>query len=114
LLAAIGLYGVISFTVARRAREIGIRMTLGATRGAIARLVIGDGLRLSGIGVAIGITGAAGATRVIQQALYGVGASDRWSFVWGGLGLICISVLACLIPMARATAVDPAVAVRTD
>jgi putative ABC transport system permease protein len=114
LLAAIGLYGVISFTVARRSREIGIRMTLGATRGVIARLVIGDGLRLSFIGVLLGILGAAGATRVIQQALYGVGALDPWSFVSGGLGLIGISLLACLVPMARATAVDPAVAVRAD
>jgi putative ABC transport system permease protein len=114
LLAAIGLYGVISFTVARRVREIGIRMTLGATRGVIARLVIGDGLRLSVIGAAAGIVGAMAATRVIQRALYGVGASDVWSFVWGGLGLIGISLVACLIPMARATSVDPAVAVRAD
>jgi putative ABC transport system permease protein len=114
LLAAIGLYGVISFTVARRVREIGIRMTLGATPGGIARLVIGDGLRLSGIGVILGIGGAAGATHVLQQALYGIGATDPWSFVWGGLGLIAVSLVACLIPMARATSVDPAVAVRAD
>jgi ABC-type antimicrobial peptide transport system permease subunit len=113
-LAAIGLYGVISFTVSRRTREIGIRMTLGATRGGVARLVIGDGLRLSVIGVMLGTLGAAGATRVIQRALYGIAATDPWSFVLGAAGLIAVSILACLIPMARATSVDPVVAVRAD
>jgi hypothetical protein len=114
VLAAIGLYGVISFTVSRRTREIGIRMTLGATRGGVARLVMGDGLRLSVIGVLLGTLGAAGATRVIQRALYGIAATDPWSFVLGASGLIAVSILACLIPMARATSVDPVVAVRAD
>lgn len=114
MLAAIGLYGVISFTVSRRTREIGIRMTLGATRGGVARLVMGDGLRLSVIGVGLGILGAAAATRIIQRALYGIAASDPWSFVLGAAGLIGVSIVACLIPMARATSVDPVVAVRAD
>jgi ABC-type antimicrobial peptide transport system permease subunit len=114
VLAAIGLYGVISYTVARRTREIGIRMTLGATRTTIARLVVADGLRLSTIGVALGLLGAAAATRVIQTTLYGVQRGDPWSFALGAVALLVISAAACLVPTIRATAVDPAVAVRAE
>jgi len=114
VLAAIGLYGVISYTVTRRTREIGIRMTLGATRATIARLVVADGLRLSIIGVALGLLGAVAATRLIQNALYGVQRGDPWSFTLGAVALLAISAAACLVPILRATAVDPAVAVRAE
>jgi putative ABC transport system permease protein len=114
VLAAIGLYGVISYTVAQRTREIGIRMTLGATRSAIARLVVADGLRLAIAGVVLGLLGAALATRLIQTALYGVQREDPWSFAAGAVLLIGVSAMACLIPTLRATAVDPVIAVRAE
>ena len=114
ILAAIGLYGVISYTVTRRTREIGIRMTLGATAPTIARLVVADGLRLSIVGIGLGLVGAIGGTRVIQTTLYGVQRSDPWSFAIGAVALLGISAAACLVPTIRATAVDPAVAVRAE
>jgi predicted permease len=114
VLAATGLYGVISYTVARRTREIGIRMTLGATPPAIARLIVADGLRLSVAGVGLGLLGAVAATRVIQTTLYGVQRGDLWSFAIGAVALLGISAAACLVPTIRATSVDPAVAVRAE
>jgi predicted permease len=114
VLAAIGLYGVISYTVTRRTREIGIRMTLGATSSSIARLVVADGLRLSTIGVGLGLLGAVAATRVVQTTLYGVQRGDPLSFVLGAVVLLAISAAACLVPTIRATAVDPAAAVRAE
>jgi ABC-type antimicrobial peptide transport system permease subunit len=114
IMAAIGLYGVISYTVSRRTREIGIRMTLGATRSRIARLVVGNGLRLAGAGVVVGLAGAWATARLLEHSLYGVQPHDVWSFAIGGATLVLVSLAACLIPMARATAVDPVVAVRAD
>ncbi len=114
VLAAIGLYGVVAYSVTQRTREIGIRMTLGATRRVIARLVVGNGLRLSCAGIALGLAGAVAATRAITAALYGVGQPNVLSFVLGAAGLLMVSVLACAIPVVRATAVDPAIAVRAD
>jgi putative ABC transport system permease protein len=114
LLAAIGLFGVISYTVGQRTREIGIRMTLGATRTSIARLVISDGLRLAVIGIALGLLGATVATRLIQSSLYGVSRLDPLSFALGAVVLLFVAVGACAAPMWRATAVDPVIAVRAD
>jgi putative ABC transport system permease protein len=114
LLAAIGLFGVISYTVGQRTREIGIRMTLGATRTSIARLVISDGLRLAVIGIALGLLGATAATRLIQSSLYGVSRLDPLSFALGAVVLLFVAVGACAAPMWRATAVDPVIAVRAD
>ena len=114
VLAAIGLYGVISYSVAQRTKEIGIRVTLGATRGAIARLVVGDGLRLALLGVSLGMCGAMAGTRLIQAALYGVQRGDPVSFVVGAAVLIGVSTAACILPTLRATSVDPVVAVRAE
>jgi predicted permease len=114
LLAAIGLYGVISYSVGQRTREIGVRMTLGATRNSIARLVVGDGVRLALLGIAVGILGAVAATRLIQKLLYGVSPLDPFAFGVGALLLLAVSVAACVIPMLRATGVDPATAVRVE
>jgi putative ABC transport system permease protein len=114
LLAAIGLFGVISYSVSQRTREIGVRMTLGATRGSIASLVVGDGLRLAIIGITLGLAGASAATRLIQSLLYGVSRFDPLSFALGALLLLVVAAVACAVPMWRATAVDPVIAVRAE
>jgi putative ABC transport system permease protein len=114
LLAAIGLFGVISYSVGQRTREIGVRMTLGATRTSIARLVVGDGLRLAMIGIVLGLLGATAATRLIQSLLYGVSRLDPVSFALGAALLLVVAVVACAAPMWRATAIDPVVAVRAE
>lgn len=114
LLSAIGLFGVISYNVSQRTREIGVRMTLGATRTSIARLVVGDGLRLALVGTAVGLVGAVIATRLIQGLLYGVSPLDPFSFALGAVLLLVISVIACVAPMIRATGVDPVIAVRAE
>lgn len=114
LLAAIGLFGVISYNVGQRTREIGVRMTLGATRGSIARLVVGDGVRLALLGIAVGLLGAVAATRLIQNLLYGVPRLDPFAFGLGATLLLVVSAAACVVPMLRATGVDPAIAVRSE
>ena len=114
LLAAVGLFGVISYTVGQRTREIGVRMTLGATRGSIARLVVGDGIRLAVIGIVVGLAGATAATRVVQSLLYGVSRFDAFSFGVGAAVLLVVAIVACVVPMWRATGVDPVIAVRAE
>lgn len=114
LLAAIGLFGVISYSVAQRTREIGVRMALGATRSSIAVLIVGDGARLALIGIAVGLLGAIAATRLIQSQLYGVSRIDPFAFSIGAILLLAVSIAACVLPMLRATAVDPAIAVRGE
>jgi len=114
VLAAIGLFGVISYTVSQRTREIGVRMTLGATRASIARLVVGEGVRLAVIGIVAGLAGALGGTRLIQGLLYGVPRIDPFAFGAGALVLLGVAVVACVVPMWRATGVDPVIAVRAE
>jgi putative ABC transport system permease protein len=114
VLAAVGLFGVIAYGVAQRTREIGVRMTLGATRASIARLVVGEGLRLSLFGIIVGLAGAAGVTRLIRSQLYGVSPLDLYAFATGALLLLVIAAIACIAPMLHATRVDPAVAVRSE
>jgi putative ABC transport system permease protein len=114
LLAAIGLFGVISYSVGQRTHEIGVRVTLGATRATIARLVVGDGLRLALIGIGLGLAGAVAGARVMQSMLYGVSRLDPFAFGVGAILLLGVSAAACLAPMLRATAVDPVVAMRAE
>jgi predicted permease len=114
VLAAIGLFGVISYGVGQRTREIGVRMALGATRRSIARLVVGDGVRLAVVGTVLGLAGAAAGTRLIQSLLFGVSRFDAFAFGFGAVLLLVISTIACVIPTLRATHIDPAVAVRVD
>jgi len=114
LLASIGLYGVISYGVARRTREFGVRLSIGASRRDIASMVVSQGSRLIGLGLAIGLLGAFFSARLLQSLLFGIGARDPFTFAGVMLLLGTVAVLACLIPALRAADVDPIVALRDE
>jgi predicted permease len=113
-LAAVGLYGVMAYTVAQRTREIGIRMALGATRSAIARRIVMNGVILAGIGGVIGAAVSVWGTKLIEHQLYGVAARDVVSMIIAGGVLFGAAVLACVVPARRALGVDPVTAIRAD
>jgi ABC-type antimicrobial peptide transport system permease subunit len=114
LLAAIGIYGVLAYAVVERTREIGLRMALGAGRQQVLGLVLGRGLLLAAIGIAIGLAGAAAATRYLQAMLYGITPLDGGTFVIVALTFAAVAALASYLPARRATEVDPMVALRTE
>jgi len=113
-LAAIGIYGVVSYTVAQRTREIGVRLALGADMGDIARMVLGEGVRRTAVGVAIGLAGALAASRAVRGMLYGVGATDPVTYAAVIALLVAVTVAACLLPAWRAARVSPLAALRED
>jgi putative ABC transport system permease protein len=114
ILALVGLYGVLSYTVARRSREIGIRIALGATRADVMRLILGDAGRLIAAGAASGIAGAFIIARLLQRFLFDLGAIDPAVFVVVPLFLCAVSLAACYIPARRATRIAPLAALRSE
>jgi putative ABC transport system permease protein len=114
LLAAVGIYGLLAYSVAQRRREMGLRQALGAERRDIVRVVVGGGMRLAGVGIGIGVLAAFPVTRLLAALLYGVGASDPPTFVGVVALLALVSFLASYVPARRAARVDPMVALRHE
>jgi len=114
IVATVGLYGLISYSVAQRTQELGIRLALGAGRGAVLRLVMRQGLILAIAGVILGLAGSFALTRLMQSLLFGVSATDTWTFIACALLFIAIALVASLVPARRAAQLDPADALRTE
>jgi predicted permease len=114
LLAAIGVYGIMSYTVGKRTREIGIRMAIGAQRGDVLQLILNQGLLIAGLGLLTGLGAAFLAARYFQNFLLGIGAGDALTYAAITLILSTVALVACLLPALRATKVDPLIALRTE
>ena len=114
LLAMVGIYGVIAWTVRQRTREIGVRMALGAQRSAVLALVLRRGLKLAGAGIVLGLIGAIGLTQLLRSLLFGVGPVDPFTFVAVPMLLVFVALLACWLPARRAAKVDPMEALRSE
>jgi putative ABC transport system permease protein len=114
LLAAAGIFGVISYSVAQRAHEIGVRAALGAGRGDQLRLILGKGVALSALGLVIGVVGSLGLTQLLASLLFGVSAHDPWTLGTVFILLAMVAGIACFIPAWRATKIDPMAALRCE
>ncbi len=114
VLSSVGIYGVISYLTGQRTHEIGVRVALGASRSDVLRMVLGEGMRITLIGVAIGLAAAFGLTRLITTIIYGVGATDPITFATVAILLSAIALFACYIPARRAMRVDPMIALRHE
>ena len=114
MLASIGLYGVIAYSVSQRTHEIGIRLAVGAQRSHVLRLIVGEGLKLAMIGVALGLIASLLATRVLGNMLFGVTATDPLIFAMNAAIMIAVALFACFVPARRATKVDPMTALRYE
>lgn len=114
LLASVGIYGVISYSVARRTSEIGIRMTLGARPAMILRMVLREGLAMALVGIALGGIVSLGVTRFLEQFLFRVNTRDPFTFIGVTVVLLLVALLACYVPARRATRVDPMTALRYE
>ncbi|HEY9517699.1 MAG TPA: ADOP family duplicated permease, partial [Gemmatimonadales bacterium] len=114
VLAAVGLYGVLSTTVRQRTSEIGVRMAFGADRGTILRLIVGQGLKLSVVGVVLGVIAAVGLTRIMRSMLVGVGATDPLTFATMTVLFLALATVACWVPARRAARLDPNEALRDE
>src|SRR4029077_13575349 len=114
VLAAIGIYGIMAYSVAERTREIGIRMALGASYREVLKMVLRHALLLVGIGLAAGLAGSLALTRLIKSGLYGVTATDPATYAGVSLLLVAVAVIACLVPTLRAVRVDPTIALRYE
>src|SRR5262249_51961429 len=114
VMAALGVYGVMSFAVAQRTREIGIRLAVGASRQEILRLVLGKGLTLAAFGTALGLIGAVALTRFLRSLLVDLAPTDPATFAGTAALLVVVAILACYLPARRALSVDPTVALRCE
>jgi putative ABC transport system permease protein len=114
LLAVIGLYGVMAYNGVRRMREIGVRLALGARREQIVQMMLGQGMRLLGIGLGVGLLGAFAASKVLRTLLFEVNPSDPLTYIGVALLLAVVAALACWIPARRASRVDPMITLRAE
>jgi ABC-type antimicrobial peptide transport system permease subunit len=113
-LGAVGVHGVVTLVTARRTKEIGIRVVLGAERRQLFRLLLGKGLRLALIGSALGIGGGVAAGRLLENQLHGIDPTDPWSFAVGTVVCVAVALAASFVPVWRAARLDPAVALRDE
>jgi putative ABC transport system permease protein len=114
VLSAVGIYGVISYLTGQRTHEIGIRVALGASTSDVLRMILGEGMRITLIGVGIGVAAALALTRLIANVIYGVSAYDPLTFFGVAILLIGVALLACYLPAKRAMRVDPIIALRYE
>jgi putative ABC transport system permease protein len=114
LLAAVGIFGVVAWSVSQRTNEIGIRMALGARPANVLAMIVGQAFRTIGVGQVIGLSGGLALTRLLGSALFGVSADDPLTFAAGMIVLAAVALLACVIAARRAILIDPVIALRQD